>query len=272
MRFNRDFKLIVRTSYKDVVISSPMRINFTISKSVDGLLSGCTIKLYNLKESFRLALVKDAEDEAYIPISLFIGYKDKTELAFKGNVYRGQNERSSTDMVTTLECLDGGLILDAFVSETITKNNIVIDTILKAVPTLTKGRINPRIELIRPKVLVGNPIDLLNNERRQYENWFIEDEKLNIINIKQVTSNYIPKISAKTGLIETPTRQEQKVTFKILIDPSVKVGRLIKLESTTAPHLNGIYKIYNITYNGDNYGQSWYQTCTGYLNLDYEVI
>lgn len=272
MRFNRDFKLIVRTSYKDVVISSPMRINFTISKSVDGLLSGCTLKLYNLQESLRLALVKDAEDEDYIPVSLFIGYKDKIELAFKGNVYRGQNERSSTDMITTLECLDGGSMLNAFVSETITKNDIVIDTILKSVPTITRGRINPRLELIRPKVLVGNPINLINSDLRESEKWFIEDEQLNVIDIKQVTSNYIPKISAKTGLIETPTRQEQKVTIKILINPSVKIGRLLKLESTTAPHLNGIYKIYNITYNGDNYGQSWYQTCTGFLNLDYEVV
>jgi len=272
MRFNRDFKLIVRTSYKDVIIASPIRINFTISKSVDGLLSGCTIKIYNLNESLRLALVKDAEDEAYIPISLFIGYKDKIELAFKGNVYRGLNERSATDMITTLECLDGGSILESFVSKTITKNDIVIDTILEVIDNVSRGRINTRPALLRPKVLLGNPIDLLNSLKQETESWYIEDEQLNLINIRQVTSNYIPKVSAKTGLIETPTRQEQKVTFKILIDPTVKIGRLIKLESTTAPHLNGIYKIYNITYNGDNYGQNWFQTCTGYLNLDYEVI
>lgn len=272
MRFNRDFKLIVRTSYRDVIISSPMRINFTISKSIEGLLSGCTIKLYNLKESFRLALVKDAEDEDYIPISLFIGYEDKIELAFKGNLYRGQNERSSTDIITTIECLDGGSVLNSFVSQTITKNDYVIETIVNAVENVTFGRINTRQALIRPKVLVGNPIDLLNNLTLSTENWYIEDEQLNIIDVTQVTSNYVPLITAKTGLVETPTRQEQKVTFKILINPTVKVGRLIKLESSTAPHLNGIYKIYNITYNGDNYGSSWFQTCSGYLNLDYEVI
>jgi len=272
MRFIRDYRLTIKTGHETIKISSPMRINFNINKSIDGLLNGCTIKIYNLKNSSRLALVKDEDDEKYIPVSLYVGYKNKIEKAFRGNIYRGQNARSGADIITTIDCLDGGEMLNAFISETITKNDYIIEPILKSLTNIGKGKINKRQNLLRPKVLVGNPIDILNSMTLETEKWYIDNEQLNIIDVRQVTSYFIPPVNAKNGLIETPSKQEQRITFKILINPTITIGRLVNLSSTTAPNLNGIYKIYNIVYNGDSYGSEWTQTCSGYLNSDYEVI
>ena len=58
----------------------------------------------------------------------------------------------------------------------------------------------------------------------------------------------------------------------MLIDPSVRIGSRISLKSTVAPHLNGIYKVEDANYNGDNYGDEWSQTCIGQLRTDLVVI
>jgi len=272
-RFIRDYKLVVRASGGDVTIVPPMRISFSVIKSIAGALNRLTVKIYNLKESNRLALVKDAEDVKYIPISLYIGYKGKYELAYKGSVHKGNNARSGVDVTTTLECLDGGFAyLNYFTSTTLREGVSPVGKLLLDMYTITKGKITTQQSLTRPRVLVGNTVKLLNDVVAEYEDWYIEDEQLYIIKKDEVTSHYIPVIKASTGLINTPSREAKRISFKILIDPTVKVGRLVKLESSVQPHLNGIYKIETITYSGDNYGSDWSQTCSGFLNSDYKVI
>ena len=56
-----------------------------------------------------------------------------------------------------------------------------------------------------------------------------------------------------------------KVTFSTLMNPFIKIGGRVNLSSKVAPHLDGIYRVDSIVYNGDNRGQDWKQDCTGFL-------
>lgn len=273
-RFDRDFKLTVQVSAgRTVEIAPPLRVSFSANKSVSGGLNKLTLNIFNLQESNRLALVKDAEQNTQIPLSFSVGYNSELKLLFKGTVHRGSNSREGTDLVTELECLDGGFdLLTSFTSQTVKGKARSVDSILADMPNTGKGKLTNQQELIRPKVLVGASSKLIDELIGDGETWYIDDEKLYIIKDDEVVSSYIPVVSAVTGLLNTPTREQSKVTFDTLMNPTLKIAGLCQLRSTTAPHLDGVYKIESIGYTGDNYGAKWSQSVTGILASNYTVL
>ena len=266
-RFNRTYTLEIDIGTRTEIIRPPMRISFEVDKSIMGGLNKCRIQLYNIEERKRLALAKDAEqNEKRIPIRLSCGYEDRQELIFKGTIFTGGTERQGPDLVTTLESQDGGFdFTNSFTSRTVEGGRRAVDAVRQDMPNTGEGKITERPTLTRPKVLVGNSAQLIDEMVGPGETWYIENERLYIIKDNEVTSRFIPVVSAATGLISTPTRESELVTFQTLINPTVKIGRRVKLESTTAPYMDGVYRIETITYSGDNYGDAWSQTCTGRL-------
>lgn len=265
-RFIRDYEFRAQILGGEVVVRPPLRINFQADKSIRGGLNKIQIQLYNLEERKRLSLVKDAEQQIRIPIQLSVGYQGSLELVFRGTVYRGSNERQGADIITNLESLDGGFdFLNSFTSRTVEGGRRAVDAALSDMPNTTIGKITERPVLTRPKVLVGNSAKLIEDMIGPDETWYIDNEQLYIIKDNEITSRFIPLVSAQTGLISTPTRDNKEVTFETLMNPSVKIGQLAQLQSKIAPHLNGRYRIETISYQGDNFGDTWSQACTGRL-------
>jgi len=265
-RFSRNYVLVITVDGRNVVIKPPMQIVFEVTKSIRGGLNKMNIQITNLAESKRLSLVKDAEQRKIMPIGLSVGYQDRIELIFKGTIHTGSNSRQGPDLLTSLECLDGGEdFLNSFTARTVEGGRRAIDAALEDMPNTETGKITDRPVLTRPKVLVGNSARLIDDTVGPGETWYIDDEQLYVIKDNEVTSGLKPVVSAATGLISTPTRDSKLVTFETLMNPSVKIGGLASLKSSTAPHLDGIYRIETISYSGDNYGAAWTQTCTGTL-------
>lgn len=273
-RFNRDYELKVQILGGEVTVRPPIRISFQGDKSISGGLNQIQIKIYNLEERKRLSLVKDAEDPSVrIPFQLKVGYENRTEIIFKGTVHSGSNARNGADMITTIEGLDGGFdFLNSFTTRTVEGGKVAVDAALRDMTNTTVGRITQRPVLTRPKVLVGNSAKLISDMVAPDETWFIDDEQLFIMKDNEVLSRFIPVVSAETGLLNTPEREQKKVTFKTLMNPSVKIGRRVNLQSKTAPHLNGVYRIETISLQGDNFGDEWSQTCTGFLAAGVTVL
>ena len=265
-RFNRTYTLEIDIGKRTEIIKPPMRISFEVDKSTSGGLNKANIQLYNIEEGKRLALAKDAEQKKRIPIRLSCGYEDRQELIFKGTIFTGGTERQGPELVTTIESQDGGFdFTNSFTSRTVEGGRRAVDAALQDMPNTGVGKITERPVLTRPKVLVGNSAQLIDEMVGPGETWYIENEQLYIIKDNEVTSRFIPVVSAATGLISTPTRESKLVTFQTLINPTVKIGRRVQLISTTAPYMDGVYRIETITYSGDNYGDAWSQTCTGRL-------
>lgn len=273
-RFNRDYLLTVQVAAgRAVEIRPPIRIAFTVDKSTAGGLNKMTARIYNLQESNRLALVKDKEKQKNIPVALSVGYKDSVKLLFKGTVFKGSNFREGPDFVTEIECLDGGFdFLNSFTSQTVKGKNTAINAILGDMPNTGKGKITTVPEITRPKVLVGASAKLIDSLIDEGMTWYIDEEKLYILRDDEVISSYVPVVSAETGLLNTPTRDMSKVTFNTLLNPVLKLGGLCQLISTSAPHLNGVYRIVTMSYSGDNYGSEWSQAVTGFLAGSYRVV
>ena len=60
--------------------------------------------------------------------------------------------------------------------------------------------------------------------------------------------------------------------FKSLLNPTLRVGGLCEIQSKTAPHVNGLWKIVNIQYVGDSEGNDWFQTVECQRAKDYTVV
>ena len=274
-RFTRNYELEISFDgdAQAVVIKPPLRISFQADKSIRGQLNKIRIQAYNMLESRRLRIVKDPEERKRININLRVGYKDALETVYKGTVHQCSNERQGPDIITTIEGLDGGFdFLNSYTSRTVEGSERAVDACLSDMSNTATGKITERPVLTRPKVLVGNSARLIEDMVGPDETWYIDDEQFYILKDNEVVSRFVPKISPETGLISTPTRKMQEVTFSTLMNPSLKIGHRVDLESTTAPYLNGVYKIDTISYQGDNFGDEWSQTCTGRLAAGVKVI
>ncbi len=69
--------------------------------------------------------------------------------------------------------------------------------------------------------------------------------------------------SADQGnLIESPTKlPEGGIQFKGMLDPSIRVGCVVKVESR---RITGFYKVASVSFQGDNYGGDYSVTIKGF--------
>ena len=259
-RFGRDYELIVTLNTGEAIsIKPPIRIQFDSVKSVDGGLNSCRVRVYNLSKDKRKKLIKEDTDiNTKMPFLLKCGY-NKIEKIFQGFILESFSEKSGADIVTTIVAMDG--LVDSqcsYTSQTVKKGDS-INVILKDMPNTTRAKISERPVVTRAKVLVGNSLKLVENNLKDDETYFIDEGKLYIIKQNEVISNLVPLVNASTGLLNTPTKKKYEVTFNTLLNPSIKIGGQVKLESVYAENLNGTYKVLTITYRGDSTGTDWSQ-------------
>lgn len=283
-RFLRNYELVIGIGAQAVTIKPPFRIVFSADKSDKADLNKMTLKIDGLNEDKRRKLVRDSDDKGeegktpatsnnqYFPLDLKIGYQDRVETIFRGSVDQAFSVREGAQFVTTLICLDGGHdFLKGFVSASVTSKGAAVDAVLGTMPNTKKGKIGAQADITRPKILVGNSMATIQDMLDPDQRWFIDDERLNILGGNEVVSGYVPVVSAETGLINTPEADKKEVTFTTFLNPSIKVGGLVRLISVTAPHLNGVYKISLITYSGDFDGSDWSQKVTAEIAENYVV-
>lgn len=272
-RFLRDYSLTIGIGAQAVTIKPPFRIVFSADKSDKADLNKMTLKIYNLNDDKRRKLVRDGDKEnsGYFPLQLMVGYQDRVETIFRGSVDEAGSAREGAEFVTTLTCMDGGHdFLNSFVSTSVTSKVAAIDAALGTMPNTSKGKIGAQKDITRPKILVGNSMAVVADMLDPDQRWFIDDERMNILGGNEVVSGYIPVVSAETGLVVVESEKES-ISAKTFMNPSVKVGGLFQLISVVSPHLDGIYKVSQITYSGDFDGADWSQKITATIAENYVV-
>ena len=66
--------------------------------------------------------------------------------------------------------------------------------------------------------------------------------------------------------------QLDKVKFETMMNPLLRIGGLMQLESLYDKRFNGIYKINTIHYTGDYSGSDWKQEILCIACNDYRVV
>lgn len=274
LRFERDYKLIVSSPNISLEIKPPIRIAFEISKSIDGGLNNLNLQIFNLNEVNRQKIIKDPgiDPQNIVNISLEVGYKNSIGTVYSGTIFRAFLNKQGSDIVNSVESQDGLSGINNFISKTVRGKDEAIKKIVDDMTGVNLGKITEQTKTIRPIVLVGTAGKLFQKhvDPDQYMN--IESGFLSILRRSDYLQNIVPVVSARTGLINTPSRENMIVTFETQLNPALKLSERCKLESSFAKYLNGVYKIQQIIYKGDNYGQDWKQTITCILAEGFKAI
>ena len=272
-RFGRYFRLTIGSGSTAIIVEPPFRFSFSGTKSSTGILNNLNGKLYGLSRARKLLLVKEEGGPEVVQVQLEVGYKGASELIFKGTLYRGQISRQGPELINEFECKDGGIdFAQSFVNAAVQSPREAVNAVLASAPNTTEGKITELGQLLRPKIVVGNGLDVIQRMLKPGESWYIDNEQLFIVKENEVVAEFAPVISAQTGLLNTPVIDKKLVTFDTVMNPALKVSHLCSLQSTTAPYLNGLYKLLTIQYTGDSQGPDWTMKCTGMLATDYKVI
>jgi hypothetical protein len=263
MKFNRNYQLSVETQEGNTLtIELPFTIEFDITRNTLSSANVCQVRLYNLSERNRNQIFFNAFNQSqFRAILLKAGYGTNLSTVFTGNISQAWSVREGVNFITQIECYDGGY---AFVNGNVdisfpagTPIKTVVTTLMGFLPNVSIGAVgNFTGVLNRANTYSGNAAQLLFEITGGA--FFIDQGKAYALQ----SDEYVPAIgnaaqsqptiliSDQTGLLNTPVLEQTIVRFEMLFEPSLNVGRLVFLQSTTNPNLNGFYKITAVKHRG----------------------
>lgn len=275
---DRIYELVIGDSRngKGLLINN-LQITFDITKAANNKqrTNSAAIEIYNLgAESLKLL------DTDY-PAAVFSAGWSQTGLKrlFADQVTNVTTRSSGTDRITQIQMGErykeiNHQVLSSLVAPGRTVKDVLED-IRKAIPGVSRGVFNGT-NLDNPILygypLIGTPKDMLDELSAKYSiDWQISDGILYANNSDRAFSENFDQayvISRYTGLIDNVYRvsgdkrrskkdkvKKQGVQFKVLLNPELIAGSIIKIEDTL---INGWYKIDSLRHYGGYRDTSWY--------------
>jgi hypothetical protein len=273
----------VRASFNGGLIINPgpvsiheIKIEFSISKGISSSPNSAEIKLYNLAETTRNGMGKEFD-----AITLEAGYMPPGEtgnvgIIFKGAVRDVEHKREGTNIITTIACGDGDA---AFRRATISKSypsgtpvKDVIDDIAKQMEAkgLSRGEFKYPEALEgktfkRPYAACGScvrELDTIGRGNGFY--WSSQNETLELVPSDGFVGT-VALITPETGMIGTPAITDNGVRVSALLNPEIRPNRRVQIKSQTLEMnaADGMYRVSECTYSGDNYTGEFKVDITG---------
>lgn len=277
---NRVYQLIVGDSRSGNAfeITNQLQVTFDISKSVNNKkrTNSAAIEIYNLSPEQLKVL-----DTDYTAASFSVGYLDTGSLkrVFGGQVNHVSIRKNGTDVICQLQLGSGYTELNhEIISEIVPPGKTVkevAETIRKALPGVSRGVYNGtnlNNEILYGYPLMGSPKEMLDQLGDKYAlDWQVDDDVLYVKNNDRANNenfNEAYVISAYTGLIENAYRvsgdrkrskkdkaKKPGVQFKILLNPDIVAGDIIRLEDT---FITGWFRVDSLRHTGGWRSRSWF--------------
>jgi hypothetical protein len=245
-----------------------LRIAFNVEKSAKKEPNKALIQIANLSKDTRSFI-----DKNNLLVVLNAGYRDQFASIFSGTTYRINHKTDKADIITTIECADGGENVKKKVGAWSfgkgASTAAVVNTLATALglPVSTGSTIEPNKQSFRNGwAFVGTAsagLDLACDAVGL--RWSIQDGQILILKKDTEGDGTIDiLLSATTGMIgaieEGEADQKTKIrkfSVKCLINPLIKPDKTVKVESQYTPKLNGRYRVQGVKIAGDTHGADW---------------
>ncbi len=278
LQINRQYRLQVGNSITGEGLDiTNLQVTFDISKSSSNKdkTNSASIEIYNLSdESLKLL------DVDYPAAVFSAGYRDiGIKRLFAGQVTNVTTRKSGTDRITQIQMGAAYTelnhqVLSSLVAPGRTVKDVAED-LRKAIPGVSRGVYNGtnlNNAVLYGYPLQGTPKEMLDELSEKYGlDWQIDDDVLYVHNNDRASTENFEQayvISKYTGLIENAYRTSgdirrsekdkakvQSVQWKMLLNPDITPGDIVKLEDTL---ITGWYKVTDLRHYGDFRGGSWY--------------
>lgn len=275
---NRKYQLIIGNYQTTNALEiDALQVTFDISKSNNNKkkTNSASIEVYNLTDDQLKILDTD------YPAAVFsAGYEGTggVKRLFSGQVNNVTTRKSGTDRVTQIQMGSGYTNLNHEVlSQVVPPGQNVEAAIEQLRVAIGADRgvyngTNLNNQIIYGYPLSGTPKEMLDELAQKYSlNWQLDGDVLYVNNNDRANTenfNQAYVISEFTGMIEIPYRvtlnntrskkdkvKKPGVQFKILLNPAISAGDIIRLEDTL---ITGWYKVEDIRHTGSWRGSPWY--------------
>jgi hypothetical protein len=254
-----------------------LNVSFDVNKSSDNKnkTNNCTIEITNLSKEKQKLL-----EEPYIACVLSAGYEDtEVKRLFAGQVTSATTRKSGTDSITQIQMGASYTELNhSTVSKLVAPGRTykdVITELSKEIPGISRtvfNGVNIQSQVIDGYPLSGTAREMLDEISRAVDvEWQIDDGVLYVADAGETHTDDLATaflIASDTGMVERPyavsgdlrrTKKDKAkkggVQVKILLNPSIICGSIIKLEDE---QFDGFYKVASLRTYGEWRGANWY--------------
>lgn len=288
LQYLRKISVIVATAAGEGLDFADFRVSFQVRRGDRQTPNSCDIRILNLSD----ATAKKIGTKEFTQISLKAGYEGNFGVIFQGQIK--QVRKGRIDQKTTyvdITAADGDSAYHfATISLSLAANFPPVDGLLGMIQSLAQAGIQqpaktPQIssnKRVRGRVFYG----VTRDELRDFCNandmkWSIQDGVLTLIPMTGYLPAPIPVISPSSGLIGVPEQTQNGIEMRVLLNPQIKIGQLVKLDSSdinllrlgldsgsqsnnlalqqqVKTNADGLYYVMVANHSGDTRGAGWY--------------
>ena len=257
-----------------------LRITFQVTHFAGGAFSVAEITIYNVSRYSSRQMLGDGSAGKYEFITLEAGYDGLFGSIFMGQITNVQlhlEDGGATRGIrffckSSAKERDQNLINLTLAPETDPVQIIEECAAVFGAEIQFYGDFSDLKRRSRGTVLQGSPTACMNELAETFAfDWMVENGAIKIIKRDFALDNQVYVISAGTGMIGSPVVSDTEVGIRYTLNPKIKLGDTIKLESM-APRFEfsgaffydvprtigeGYYKVNSLVFAGDSHGDQW---------------
>lgn len=257
-----------------------LRITFQVTHFAGGAFSIAEITIYNVSRYAERQMLGDGSTGKYEFISLEAGYDGLFGSIFVGQITNVQLHLEDGGATRGIRffCKSSAKERDQnLINLTLSPETDPVQIIEACADSFGAeiqfyGDFSGLKRRSRGTVLQGSPTACMNELGETFAfDWMVENGAIKIIKRDFALDNQVYVISASTGMIGSPVVSDTEVGIRYTLNPKIKLGDTIKLESM-APRFEfsgaffydiprtigeGYYKVYSLVFAGDSHGDQW---------------
>lgn len=272
IKFFPTYKLTINTDEGDISLplagqdeGAGFACTFTIRRTTDGTPNTAKIMVYNLNHQHRNMINQPFYNamNALKRVSLSVGYQNNNRVFFSGSINKAGSFREGCDVTTEIDAYEGSDIFNlcnSFINVPAgTPFSEIVEMLCIDIRRFEVDNGNEDFEtLLRPfdddritakdTTIQGNSFELLKKYLPDNVQVFFSENGVTVLPVDGIINqDFIPKISAKTGMLGTPKYYgNSTVEVSTMFEPLMKLGSEVDIETTISSKLNGRYKLIGI--------------------------
>lgn len=286
-QYRRKFRVILgATEGGEALDLSELRVRFRVERGDFQTPNSADIRIWNISD----ATANRIRDE-FTRVVLEAGYEGNYGLIFDGVIKQARRGRiDAKDSYIDITAADGDQAYNySTMALSLAAGSTPADAVQAFIKSMASHGISqgytPELSTngsARGRVFYGLTRDEL-REWAEVEDvlWSIQDGKLTLIpKTSYIPGAGIPLISPATGLVGVPEQTANGIEMRVLLNPSLKIGELVRLDSTVnlyryaldvrsqassefrrqqiKTNANGLYYVMIANHMGDTRDNDWY--------------
>lgn len=280
-QYKRAYTLTILNDTLGTKVVKNLRLRFRIEKNLYGLPNLGQLELFNANADTLSRL-----QTKFTKIILDAGYEGNVRTIFTGDIRNVFERSEGIDDIALIFAGDGEKAWQNSTFNKTLSENIAVKKVVEEIAASFSGislgslqGLDKPADKLRGQVLSGSSKEIMDTLARDYGfQWSIQNgELVTVPNASPLTDVDAVLVNERTGMIGSPTVTELGVNVTTYLNPEFIPNRAFIVESSFAENniggaqlrtienvsANGLFKAFNVVFDGDTHGNNWFSTVDG---------